>query len=411
MARVDSRTRKKAEQLIYRAEAALLSERLLAGPAAHLAPTDARGELAALAAEQPALALDARLAELDAALARDDDRARYVDRHGAAGVRRFRASADVRVYALRVETFLGHINNVVAVVEPAAALLYDVGSGTGSSTRDLELGFAVARELFDDDVRLDRVDTAVVSHAHIDHFGGVRDLRERSPARISVHELDARVISAFEQRVVEATDEIGRYLRRAGVPGDARADMLRLYGLSRYWFRSQPVDRVLRDGDVVGGGHQVIHVPGHCPGLICLRVGAILLTSDHVLARITPHQFPESITAYAGLGHYFESLAKVRRLDGVALAIGGHEEPIADLRARVDAIEAFHRDRLRDVVELCRTPRTIHEVTAALFGPQEGYGTILAVEEAGAHIEYLHARGQLAIDGADGEAPRYVAAG
>ncbi|HLM73538.1 MAG TPA: MBL fold metallo-hydrolase [Polyangiaceae bacterium] len=158
-----------------------------------------------------------------------------------------------------------------------------------------------------------------------------------------------------------------------------------------------PVDRALRDGDRVGGGHRVIHTPGHCPGQICLAVGDVLLTSDHVLARITPHQFPQAITPYVGIENYFNSLAKVRDLGGVRLALGGHEDPIPDLPSRVDEILVFHRGRLEAVRAACAEPRTVVEVARALFGAQEGYGVILAIEEAGAHVEYLHERGQLRI--------------
>jgi len=84
-------------------------------------------------------------------------------------------------------------------------------------------------------------------------------------------------------------------------------------------------------------------------------------------------------------------------MEGVRLALGGHEEPIPDLPSRVDAIIAFHRERLAAVKAACAEPRTVVEVARALFGAQEGYGVILAIEEAGAHVEYLHERGQLRI--------------
>jgi glyoxylase-like metal-dependent hydrolase (beta-lactamase superfamily II) len=123
----------------------------------------------------------------------------------------------------------------------------------------------------------------------------------------------------------------------------------------------------------------------------------VLLTSDHVLARITPHQFPQAITPFGGLEHYFHSLAKIRRVEGVNFALGGHEEPIWDLRARIDAIALFHRDRLAKVLSLCDEPRTVVQVAAGLFGEQEGYSRILAFDEAGAHVEYLHQLGRLRI--------------
>jgi glyoxylase-like metal-dependent hydrolase (beta-lactamase superfamily II) len=134
---------------------------------------------------------------------------------------------------------------------------------------------------------------------------------------------------------------------------------------------------------------------------VCLQVHDVLLTSDHVLARITPHQFPQAITPFAGLEHYFRSLAKIRALPGIRLALGGHEEPIPDLRGRIDEIEAFHRTRLERVLEICAGPRTVREVALELFGERKGYDVILAVDEAGAHVEYLHQLGRLRVDNLD----------
>ncbi len=218
------------------------------------------------------------------------------------------------LYWLPVETFPRHVNNVYLLVEPGHTLLFDVGSGNEVSRRDLDLGFAVVRAAFGAEARFEDVDTAIVSHAHIDHFGGVGELKRRTGARLAVHELDARVLSCFEERVVLATKDVEVFLRRAGVDPAERERMLARWMASRSWFEQVDVDRALRDGDLVGNGHRVIHTPGHCPGQICLLVGDILLTSDHVLARITPHQFPQAITPFGGLEHYFHSLDKVSRI-------------------------------------------------------------------------------------------------
>jgi glyoxylase-like metal-dependent hydrolase (beta-lactamase superfamily II) len=395
--RVDSKLRKKIDWLRRRAEGVLLPPELLLREGKHLDPADARCRLGEIAAERPELDLAPRLERLDEATASTDRRRDYLERHGCAGVRRFRASGDAVIYLLSVETFPHHINNVYVVVEPGHTLLFDVGSGSETSRRDLALGFAIVRAMFGAEARYEDVDTAIVSHAHIDHFGGVGDLKIRTGARLAVHELDARVLSCFDERIVIAAKDVEVFVRRAGVPGPDVERLLGIWMGSRRWFKAVEVDRALRDGDLVGNGHRVIHTPGHCPGQICLLVGDVLLTSDHVLARITPHQFPQAITPFGGLEHYFGSLDKVRALAPVNLALGGHEEPIGDLRARVDEIAAFHRERLARVRELCATPRTVAEVAAELFGPQEGYSFLLAIEEAGAHVEYLHALGKLRI--------------
>lgn len=393
-----SKARKKADYLVRRAEGALLSGAVLEAEGSHLLPAEALAKAEKLAAEMPGL--EARLSLLKDAAGGSLRRSEYIERYGCAGVRRFAIEGGARIYLLPVETFPRHMNNVYLIMDPGRSTLFDVGSGFDSSRRDLALGFAVVRDIYQEDAHFETVSEAVISHAHIDHFGGVGDLRASSKAILSIHELDYRVIACFEERVVIALKDIEVFLCRAGVPPEERERLLALYLSSRDSFKSVQVDRSLRDGDRVGGGahgHRVIHTPGHCPGQICLSAGGVLLTSDHVLSRITPHQFPQAITPYVGLENYFHSLAKVRDMEGVRLALGGHEDPIPDLPRRVDEILAFHRGRLDAVKALCAEPTTVAEVARALFGAQEGYGVILAIEEAGAHIEYLHERGQLRI--------------
>jgi hypothetical protein len=53
------------------------------------------------------------------------------------------------------------------------------------------------------------------------------------------------------------------------------------------------------------------------------------------------------------------------------------------------------------VLGLLEQPHTILEISQALFGEVHGYNALLALEEAGAHVEYLYQRGQLGIDNLD----------
>jgi glyoxylase-like metal-dependent hydrolase (beta-lactamase superfamily II) len=400
---VPSKLRKKIDWLFKRAEGALLPAAVLELEGAHLDPDGARLALRACEDDVAVVGDQARLVDLLRALDDDAARAAYVLAYGVCGVRRFAAGPGgrPRIYQLTVETFPRHINNVYAIVEAGSAMLFDCGSGLPSSRRDLALGFAVVRAIYDEDLRWDALDWCIVSHAHVDHYGGVNELKRTSTAKLAVHELDARVIACFDERLVLAMKDIDAYWRRAGVSPVRRGALREMYMAGKSLFRAEPVDRRLRDGETIGPGYVVHHVPGHCPGLICLQVHDVLLTSDHVLARITPHQFPQAITAFAGLEHYFRSLEKVRALDGIRLALGGHEEPILDMRARIDEIEQFHRRRLERVLELCDVPKSVDEVSAELFGEQEGYGVILAIDEAGAHVEYLHQLGRLRIANLD----------
>jgi glyoxylase-like metal-dependent hydrolase (beta-lactamase superfamily II) len=99
-----------------------------------------------------------------------------------------------------------------------------------------------------------------------------------------------------------------------------------------------------------------------------------------------------------GLDHYLRSLEALKAWGpDIALTLGGHHEPVEDLSARIDAICQLHQDRLARVQELLAEPRTIAEISGTLFGEVSGYNVLLAVEEAGAHVEYLYQRGLLSI--------------
>jgi glyoxylase-like metal-dependent hydrolase (beta-lactamase superfamily II) len=337
-----------------------------------------------------------RLALLaDVAAGRKPRRA-YLDAHGACGVLPFTTSSGRRVFLLPVETFPDHVNNVYLVVDHGRKVLVDAGTPIATAQDDFKRAARVLEKIHGLSAPLDGIDDVIISHAHIDHYGAVGMWRERG-ARVHVHELDARVISKFDERIVVAALGLRHFLIAAGVDPAERAELERMYVASKNMYRSVPVDSRLTDGAMVCGA-LVHHAPGHCPGQICLQIDNLLLTADHVLPRITPHQAPESITPSTGLDHYFDALEKIRRVGGVDLALPGHEEPIPRLQQRIVEIEQFHRARLETVRAICRDePKNVKQITAELFGEQRAYGRILALEEAGAHVEFLARRGLLEI--------------
>ncbi|MCX6035505.1 MAG: hypothetical protein NTV38_11110, partial [Chloroflexi bacterium] len=128
----------------------------------------------------------------------------------------------------------------------------------------------------------------------------------------------------------------------------------------------------------------------------------ILFSGDHVLGRITPHQSPERLTLSTGLGHYRDSLTVLEKwAGGSSLTLAGHDDPIPNLPARLAEIRREHTARLKLTLEFLAEPHTIADVSGELFGRVNGYNVLLAIEEAGAHVEYLHQRGLLRIVNVD----------
>lgn len=311
------------------------------------------------------------------------------------GAQRFVTSAGRTIFQFQVRSFATLVNNIYVVSDGEQNILVDCGSGMQQANEDLVAGFAAIGETFGTSLSLADIDTILITHGHIDHYGGLPFVRQFTAAPVGIHILDRRVLSNHEERVVVASRRLETFLAEAGVDARHRAALMSVYHFGKTYYRSTPVQFLLAGGEKTVGGIDVYHVPGHCPGQVCLQVDDILLTADHVLSRTTPHQAPESITNHMGLAHYLASLDTITTVQGVNLGLGGHEAPINDIPARVAAIKQAHDERLNVVLDSCIVPKTTAEISQELFGRVESYHVLLALEEAGAHVEYLYQRGEL----------------
>lgn len=322
----------------------------------------------------------------------------------AHAVRLFETAAGAQVFQIPLEAFPGLWGFVyLALVENENGqdyrVLIDSGSGFGDANRQLEAHLLDISQRVGRLVDLAHLSHILITHAHIDHFGGLAYIRPRTDARLGVHELDRRILTNYEERLAVVGRRLDEFLIEAGVRSERRSQLLEIYMLTKSLFHSVRVDFTYEAAGMSLGPFQMYHVPGHCAGHVVIRLHDILFSGDHVLEHTTPHQSPEHLTLSTGLEHYLASLEGLKGwAKDVRLTLGGHEEPIRDLPARLDEIHALHQKRLHQVLDLLNEPHTISEVSQALFGKVYGYNVLLALEEAGAHVEYLYQRGQLGIE-------------
>ncbi len=105
-----------------------------------------------------------------------------------------------------------------------------------------------------------QVQHVLLTHAHVDHIGGVDWVREWSGAPLAVH--------ADDVPLAENPQLNGSAM--FGPPVHLRTP-----------------DRLLRDGDTISIGEltlQVIHTPGHTPGGVCYYLPGHLLAGDTLFA-------------------------------------------------------------------------------------------------------------------------------
>lgn len=316
-------------------------------------------------------------------------------------LKEFETSGGIKIYKMPVEAFPGHLTNCYLILDDVVTLV-DVASGTEAATQELRDSFDRLKKEFGISVAFKDVGRLIITHGHIDHFGGSSSVADETGAEICIHELDASVIHHFRERLLVSSNNLRFYLDRSGMPEERIQALVQMNRWSKDSMKSRDVAHVLKAGPLPGSDVIVIHhAPGHCPGQICVQVEDILLTSDHVLSRITPNQSPEIIMRYTGLGHYEESLKKIQEIPGIRIGLGGHEDEMEDLSKRIDEIIEFHEGRLEKVLNILDEPRTLAEVSQGLFGNLMDYSILMGLLETGAHVEYLYERDQLVVTNHD----------
>lgn len=304
----------------------------------------------------------------------------------------YQTTSGIRVSRLPVEAFpnfwaysyLVHVNDWVVLI--------DTGSGSERSNATLEAGLAAAA------VNPTDLTHILLTHGHIDHYGGLPYLRERTKALVGVHELDLGTISTHEARLAILSGKLEAFLIQAGVAAERRAELLGMYRFTKALYRSVPVDFTYEAHDMRVGPFELLHVPGHCPGHVALKLDDVVFCGDLVLEHVTPHQSPEELTPFMGIRHYLDSLAAFGRwADGASLVFNGHDDPITDLHARIRTVGTNLSRRIAETLNALSEPRTLAQVTEQVYGALNGYNALLVIEKTGAYVEFLLQRGLVEI--------------
>ncbi len=275
--------------------------------------------------------------------------------------------------------------------------LIDTGPRTPQTWAALEAG--LARRGYTP-AQLGRI---FITHAHVDHFGLAADLVEASHAQVWTHPWNVPSLGDYdadrERRVAFYTD----LLQQAAVPAGVMQAVGWVTQGMRQFARPVAVEVTLKEGDTLrlaGRDWQVLHLPGHAAGLLCLYepLSRTLLSSDHLLADISSNPVvepppPGQAERPRSLALYSASLRRVASLE-IAQALPGHGPVIYDVAGLVSRRLAFHQRRLAAVLDALRNgPRTTWEMTQALFPGRSPLDTFLALSEVIGHLDLLEMDG------------------
>ncbi|HOC08136.1 MAG: MBL fold metallo-hydrolase [Clostridiales bacterium] len=101
----------------------------------------------------------------------------------------------------------------------------------------------------------------ILTHGHFDHIGALKELKDRTKAKVAIHSGDAHML-----------EDPGKSL--AALVGSSSGTV--------------SPDVLLKDGELLKAGDlemEIIHTPGHTPGGICIKIGdGVLLSGDTLFA-------------------------------------------------------------------------------------------------------------------------------
>jgi glyoxylase-like metal-dependent hydrolase (beta-lactamase superfamily II) len=245
----------------------------------------------------------------------------------------FKTTHGASIHRIPLEVFPGFWAYVYLVEHNELRVLIDCGSATETSHANLLDGLSQAGSQPQDLTHI------LLTHAHIDHYGGLAKLRLLTSAKLGVHELDVQTVSHHQARLAQMSRRLASFLADTGLAEETREQLLSIYRMTKAFHHSVPVDFTYEAENMHLGEFEFVHLPGHCPGHIAIRLHEVVFCGDMVVAGVTPHLTPESIMAYSGLDHYLQSLDRFQEWGREArVVLNGHDDVITDLPGAISAI-------------------------------------------------------------------------
>ena len=267
----------------------------------------------------------------------------------------------------------------------------------------------IRHALFELNLALSDIKQVIITHGHLDHYGGAYELKQYVPNLIvAAHKDDVNLI---EGRTSIHSSLKYPFLKLAGYPALWRIPLRILDRKARKNFSSCSVTKQLEEGEVIKCGRydaEIVWTPGHSKGSICiyLKNENILFSGDTIIANVTPNAIvmiekDGSAGARKSQIEFYSSLVKLEELNPASIH-SGHGESVNN----INTVTAFYRRlfnkrRERILEQAARAEQTIYEIAVAVFPIRAvnkidaSFEIFLAMSEVYTHLQVLEQEGRV----------------
>jgi glyoxylase-like metal-dependent hydrolase (beta-lactamase superfamily II) len=311
---------------------------------------------------------------------------------------------DAGIHRLSIPTpfAVGRVN--AYLIEDDPLTLLDTGPNSARSLDELEAALAVHGR------RVEDLGLVVVTHQHMDHEGLVAIVARRAGADVAALDLLAPYLSAYSASL-DADDDLATAVMRAhGIPEDVVLALRSVAGAFHGWGAACEVTRELTDGGELrlrDRTFRVHHRPGHSPSDTILHdeASGVVLGGDHLIGHISSNPLisrPLDGTVLAegerprALPTYLASLRATQAMDGVAVVLPGHGDPVEDPGTLIEDRFRMHARRADKIARLLEErPLTAYEVAQTMWGNVAVTQAYLTLSEVLGHVDLLAADGRV----------------
>jgi len=246
-------------------------------------------------------------------------------------------------------------------------------------------------------VKISGIERVLLTHSHPDHSGLAAKIAAESGAAVMAHPKEIRKMA----QNMDLVEERLPHVLETGIPTDT---LRAIQAIRDELPHTAPVDKRMHevlDGSLLefedGVSLQVLHLPGHSPGHVCLYnpEQKFFFAGDFMLPHITPNPLMEPDPDRPGrrlptLSQYLQGLERVEKMD-ISVVFPGHGGAFNDYHGVIDNVRGHHDAQVKLMLGMLNQELNTYQLCRKIYPHLGGWDVFLGLSEIQANLDLMMA--------------------